>query len=136
MTGTGMCAKMQVETMLYRRRSLDSFDLARFIVDVVDEHKAEDIVLLDLRPDTVIADFFVICTGNSDRQIRALVEHVKTAIREEYDRKAYSTEGTPESGWQLLDYGDVVVHIFLEEVREYYDLEGLWHQANVLVSIQ
>ncbi|MBZ0302078.1 MAG: ribosome silencing factor [Anaerolineae bacterium] len=127
---------MRTEYAFYRRRSLDSFDLARYIVDVVDEHKAENIVLLDLRPDTVIADFFILCTGTSDRQIGALVDHVKTAVKEQYDQRPYSVEGTPESGWQLLDFGDVVVHIFLEEVREYYDLEGLWHKANVLVSIQ
>ena len=119
-----------------RRRSLDSLELARHIVDVLDEHKAENIVLLDLRPDTVIADFFVICTGTSDRQINALVEHVKESVRETYDRNAFSTEGTAESGWLILDYADVVVHLFLAEVRRYYDLEGLWHQANVMVSIQ
>ena len=136
MTESPLYAKMQANPVVVRRRSLDSFDLARRIVDVVDEHKAEDIILLDLRPDTVIADFFVLCTGTSDRQIKALVDHVRKAIREEYDRRPFSEEGTGESGWLLLDYGDVVVHFFLEEVRDYYDLEGLWHQANVLVSIQ
>ncbi len=127
---------MQIQTTAYRRRSLDSLELARKIVDVVDEHKAENIVLLDLRPDTVIADFFIICNGNSDRQLRALVDHVKVDIKEAFERRPFSQEGTPESGWQLLDYGDVVVHFFFEDVRSYYDLEGLWHQANVLVSIQ
>ena len=102
----------------------------------MDEHKAENIVLLDLRPDTVIADFFVVCTGTSDRQITALVDHVKKALKEQHDRRPFSEEGTAESGWKLLDYGDVVAHFFLEEVRDYYDLEGLWHKANVLVAIQ
>jgi ribosome-associated protein len=121
---------------LDRRFSLDSLDIARHIVHVLDEHKAEDIILLDLRPDTVIADFFVICNGTSDRQIRALVEYVQEGVRDEFNRRPFSVEGTAESGWQLLDYGDVVVHVFLEEVRRYYDLEGLWNKASVLVSIQ
>ena len=119
-----------------RRRFLDSLTIAHQIVEVLDENKAENIVLLDLRPDTVIADFFVICTATSDRQIRALVDYVRENIREEFDKSPYSGEGTPESGWQLLDYGDVVVHIFQAEQRRYYDLEGLWHQANVMVKIQ
>lgn len=119
-----------------RRRSLDSLDFARHIVDVLDEHKAENIVLLDLRPDTVIADFFVICTGTSDRQIKALVDHVKVSTKDNFERKPFSAEGTGESGWMLLDYGDVVVHFFMEDVRAYYDLEGLWHKAHVLVNIQ
>lgn len=103
---------------------------------MLDEYKASNIVLLDLRPDTVIADFFVICTATSDRQIRALVDYVKEGLKDRFRRMPFSTEGTPESGWQILDYGDVVVHIFLAEKRRYYDLEGLWHEANVMVSIQ
>ena len=120
----------------HRRRFLDSLAIAHQIVDVLDENKAENIVLLDLRPDTVIADFFVICTATSDRQVRALVDYVREKVREVFDKSPYSSEGTPESGWQLLDYGDVVVHIFQAEQRRYYDLEGLWHQANVMVNIQ
>ena len=127
---------ISVEQDSHRRRSLDSLELARHIVGVLDEHKAENIVLLDLRPDTVIADFFVICTGTSDRQLKALVEHVKGTVKEDLDRRAFSSEGIPESGWLLLDYADVVVHLFLGEVRRFYDLEGLWHEANIMVSIQ
>jgi ribosome-associated protein len=105
-------------------------------VDVLDQNKAENIVLLDLRPDTVIADFFVICTATSDRHIRALADYVREGVRDAFGKSPFSSEGTPESGWQLLDYGDVVVHIFQSEQRRYYDLEGLWRQANVMVKIQ
>lgn len=120
-----------------RRRFLDSLELARHIVNVVEDKKAEDIILLDLRPEAIIADFFVICNGNSDRQLKALSENVREAVKERYEKLPYSTEGTAESGWMLLDYGDVVVHLFLEEKRIYYDLEGLWRaEANVLLSIQ
>lgn len=106
-------------------------------MDVVEDNKAADIVLLDLRPDTILADFFVLCTGNSDRQIRALSEHVREKVKDKYSKIPFSLEGTPESGWVLLDYGSVVVHVFAEEQRDYYDLQGLWgRQASVLLSIQ
>lgn len=92
--------------------------------------------MLDLRPDAIIADFFVICTGNSDRQIKALAESVREAIKTKHSRLPVAVEGKGESGWVLMDYGDVLVHIFAEEQREFYDLEGFWREANVLVSIQ
>lgn len=115
---------------------LDSIELARAIVDVVEDKKAEDIVLLDLGPDTVIADYFVICNGTSDRQLRALVNYVREGIKEKYAIVPHATEGDPDSGWVLMDYGDVIVHLFTEEERRYYDLEGFWKHANVLLSIQ
>lgn len=91
---------------------------------------------MDLRPDAIIADFFVLCTGNSDRQLKALIDYVREGVKTRYNRLPYSIEGTSESGWVIVDYGDVVVHMFMEEKRNYYDLEGLWHEANVLLSIQ
>jgi ribosome-associated protein len=103
----------------------------------VEDKKAENIVLLDLRPDTVIADFFIICNGNSDRQLRALADNVRVAVKEKYGTMPFSTEGDADSGWVLLDYGDIIVHLFLARERAYYDLEGLWRkEANVLLSIQ
>ena len=109
--------------------------LARHIVDVLEENRATQITLLDLRPDTIIADFFVICTATSERQIRALVGYVRSSIRDRQQQFPASIEGSHDSGWQLLDYGSVVVHVFLAEVRRYYDLEGLWREANVMVNI-
>jgi ribosome-associated protein len=106
------------------------------IVDVVEEHKAEDIVLLDLGPDTIIADYFVICTGSSDRQLRALTQYIRDTVKEKASRLPYALEGEPSSGWMLMDYGDVIVHLFMEDVRDFYDLEGFWKEANVLLSIQ
>lgn len=106
-------------------------------MDVLEERKAEDIVLLDLRPDTILTDFFVICTGNSDRQIRALVDYVRQELKEKAGKLPYNVEGTPESGWMLMDYSNVVVHIFNAEQRDYYDLQSLWGSvAHVLLSIQ
>jgi len=109
--------------------------LARHIVDVLEENRATQITLLDLRPDTVIADFFVICTATSERQIRALVGYVRAAVRDSRQLLPVSIEGTHDSGWQLLDYGAVVVHVFLGDLRRYYDLEGLWREATVMVNI-
>lgn len=104
---------------------------------MVEDRKAEDIVLLDLRPDTVIADFFVIANGTSDRQLRALVDYIREDAKANLSTLPFAVEGTAESGWILMDYGEVVVHIFTEEQRDYYDLEGLWGKvAQVLLSIQ
>ena len=110
--------------------------MARHIVNVVEDKKAEDILLLDLRPDAIIADYFVIATGNSERQLKALTEYIREAMKEQYSKLPNSTEGTSESGWMLMDYGDIVVHLFVEEKRRYYDLEGLWRGAHVLLHIQ
>lgn len=106
-------------------------------MDVLDERKADDIILLDMRPDNVLADFFVICTGTSDRQLKALLDYVREDVKERYHRLPFSMEGTAESGWVLMDYSDVIVHVFLEDKRRYYNLEGLWSaESTVLLSIQ
>ncbi|MEP7292762.1 MAG: ribosome silencing factor, partial [Chloroflexota bacterium] len=96
---------------------LDQLEFAHDVIDAIEAKKAENIVLLDLRPDVIIADFFVICTGNSDRQIKAVAEGVRTAIREKYNRLPASVEGDSSSGWVLMDYSDVIVHIFGEDER-------------------
>jgi len=120
-----------------REARLNSEELARYIVDVVEDKKAQDIVLLDLRPDVVIADFFVICNGTGDRQLKALTDHVREKVKEKYGQLPFSTEGTPDSGWMLMDYGSVVLHVFVEERRTYYNLEGLWRaEGKVVLTIQ
>jgi ribosome-associated protein len=94
-------------------------------------------VLLDLRPQAVIADFFVLTNGNSDRQIKALSENIRDSVKQHHGLLPYSIEGTAESGWMLMDYGEVIVHLFSEERRTYYDLEGLWRgESKVVLSIQ
>jgi ribosome-associated protein len=102
----------------------------------VEDKKAENIVLLDLRPDAVIADFFVICTANSDRQVRAVSDSVRETMKLQTGRLPVSVEGQAQSGWVLMDYGDIIVHIFSAKEREFYNLEGFWRHANVLLSIQ
>jgi ribosome-associated protein len=79
----------------------------------------------------------VILSGNSDRQLKALIDYVRVGVKEETGKLAATVDGTAESGWVVMDYGDVVVHMFLEEKRQYYNLEGLWSaESNVLLSIQ
>jgi ribosome-associated protein len=92
-------------------------------------------VLLDISPLATFADYFLIATGESKRQIEAIL----AALEEELDRKELSLlgrEGEPDSGWVLLDLGDIVVHIFGPQERSFYDLEGLWHRARPVVRVQ
>jgi ribosome-associated protein len=116
---------------------LDSLEFARNIVDLIEDKKGEHITLLDLRPDAVLADFMVIANGNSDRQLNALMNHIRETVKEQTGKIPYGVDGTARSEWILMDYGDIVVHLFTEETREYYDIEELWHgKAQVLLSIQ
>jgi ribosome-associated protein len=115
---------------------LDGLELARFIAETLEDKKASEILLLDLGRETIVADYFVICSANSDRQAKALADAVRLRVKEELKRLPFSIEGQAHSGWVLLDYGNVVVHVFLEEERAYYNLEELWKQATVLLTIQ
>jgi ribosome-associated protein len=113
--------------------------LARTIVELVEDKKATNIVLLNLIPEIAanLADCFVICTGTSDRQLKAFVDHLRVELKEKFNLLPLSVQGTGDSGWILVDYSYVIVHLFLEEKRLYYNLEGLWEkEAQVLLSIQ
>jgi ribosome-associated protein len=90
--------------------------------------KAEGIVVLDVSGLLAITDFFLICHGNSDRQVRTIADEVQRRLRES-GLKAYRREGEREARWVLLDYVDFVVHVFLREERDYYQLERLWADA-------
>jgi ribosome-associated protein len=110
--------------------------LARIVVDLASDKKGENIVLMDMRPVSPIADYFVIISGTSDRQLKAIIDHVEQEIKEKYGVRPWRVEGVASNGWVLIDYGDVVVHVFLPERRAYYDLEGLWREAPVMVRMQ
>jgi ribosome-associated protein len=90
---------------------------------------------LDIHELSPVADYFVICSADSERQIKAIVEAVAQLTKQLYQALPWYVEGEAESGWVLIDYGDVVVHAFAPEVRAYYDLEGLWHRAPVLLKM-
>ena len=90
--------------------------------------KALQVVLLDVRELTSVADAFLICSGRSNRQVTAIAEHVLRFLKKR-GKKPLSVEGKNEGHWVLLDYGEVIIHIFYEPLRNFYDLEGLWIDA-------
>lgn len=110
-------------------------DIARKAVDIASNKQAADIVLLDVRGLCSFADYFVVCTAESERQIRAILEATREELKKDGVRPHHEEGGT-DTGWMLLDYGDVVIHIFGPEERDYYDLDGLWHHAARVMTIQ
>ena len=110
-------------------------DLARRIVELAEDQKAADIVLLDLGELTTLADAFVICSGGSERQISAIADGIAEALRDE-GVKPIGREGTAESHWVLLDYGAVIVHVFTPPERDYYQLERHWAAARTVLRVQ
>ena len=106
----------------------DPLTKALYIVSAADSLKAEEIVALDLRGLTIIADFFIICTGNSSIQLRAITDRVEERMREQGFKKL-RVEGYQEATWILLDYGDVVVHVMAAEQRAFYSIEEFWSEA-------
>jgi ribosome-associated protein len=110
--------------------------LAKHIVDVASDKQASDILMLDLRRVSLIADYFVICSGTSERQITAIHDDIVKDLRDNAHTRPMRQEGKASSGWILLDYGDVVVHIFAPAEREYYRLEDLWADAAPVLRVQ
>jgi len=104
-------------------------------VNALEEKKGEDILLLDIQEVAPLADYFIICSGTSDRMLDALIDAVQHSVREKH-RLRPRVEGSPGSGWVLADYGDVVLHLFSPERRKYYRLEELWNQGRVVLHLQ
>lgn len=94
-------------------------------VQAVSSRKAMDIVVLEIGPLTSIADYFIICSGHSNRQVSAIADYVISDLKQQGHRPL-SVEGLRDGHWVLIDYGHVVIHVFFESVRGFYDLEGLW----------
>ncbi|MGD0610603.1 MAG: ribosome silencing factor [Anaerolineales bacterium] len=110
-------------------------ELARAIVNALEEKKAEDILLLDIEKIASFASYFVICTGTSERMLNALGDAVLEMARGKFKKKG-RLEGTPDGGWIILDYSSVVVHLFAPDTRAYYRLEELWNEGKVLLRVQ
>ena len=102
---------------------------AIFLADALADKKGEDIKVLDVRTLINYADFFVVCTGRSDRLVKALAENAERKARTELRLHPVGVEGVERGLWALLDFGDVIVHVFREHERAFYDLEGLWEDA-------
>ncbi len=107
---------------------METLDKARLCLKIIRERKAVDPILFQVTNLTSIADYFIIAGGNSTRQVQAMTRHLQKRTREAGFRP-YGIEGEQEGNWVLLDYGDVIVHLFYEPFREMYDLEGLWVEA-------
>jgi ribosome-associated protein len=101
----------------------------------LEDKKGEDIVLMDISEISDFADYFVLCNGNSDRQLQALADAAIEKVNEVYQFKP-RVEGRPQEGWLLADFGNVVLHLFSPERRDYYRLEELWAKGRVLLHVQ
>ena len=108
---------------------MDPEQLARVIAEHAADKKAADVVALDLRGIAGYTDFFVICSGGSDRQVKAIHDSIHYGLKHDHGLLPNRVEGTDQARWILMDYLDVVVHLFVPEVRDFYRLEHLWGEA-------
>ena len=108
--------------------------MAHAVVDAVAGKKASNIVMLDMRDVTLLTDYFILCDGASTRQIGAIVDELLDELKKAGSQPAL-VEGTPESGWMLVDFGSVIVHVFSPAQRAYYQLEELWQAAPMVVRM-
>lgn len=109
---------------------MDSKKLAFKIADLILSKKGSRILVMDLKKLTTVTDFFVICSASSDTQVKAITDHVKEETKK-INERPWHNEGYANLSWVLLDFVDVVVHIFLEDTRKFYNLEGLWADADI-----
>jgi len=123
------------ESLRQRGAQLSPLEVARRIVDAAEDKKAADIVLLDVSALTSMADYFVICSGGSERQLGAIGDGIAEKLREEGVRPI-GREGGATSHWTLLDFGAVIVHIFAPPERDYYQLERHWSKAKTVLRVQ
>ena len=108
--------------------------LINTIIDSIQDTKGEDIRILDLTNiENAAADYFIICSANSNTQVNAIAGNIERRVRNELKERPWHTEGEENALWVLVDYISVVVHVFQKHIREYYDIEGLWGDAKVTV---
>ena len=108
---------------------MDSKKLAQLCRELADNKKAEDIVVLDVRKISSVTDYFVIVSGTSDPHLRAIFNEIADTLKEKHDLVPSGKDGSVHAAWVVLDFFDVVVHIMRADVRQRYDLEGLWNDA-------
>ena len=107
----------------------EGLKLAKLCRDFTDEKKALDTIILDLRNVSSIADYFVICTAESEPQLKAIANGLEKTIKDDHGLYPQAVDRYPKSQWVIVDYGDVMVHIFNPSARAFYNLEGLWRDA-------
>lgn len=108
----------------------NSTALAKKISKLMLDKKAEEVKILDIRNLTTVADYFVVCSASSDTQVKAIADHISKETKK-MDERPWHSEGYTNMNWILLDFVDVVAHIFITDVRKFYNLEGLWADAEV-----
>lgn len=109
----------------------ESNNLVDIIIEGLRKRKAQDIVVLDVSGLTTLTDYFVICSGNSDTQIKAIADSVEEELLEQVKEKAWKKEGLQARSWIILDYINTVVHVMSREKREFYDIERMWNDAKI-----
>jgi ribosome-associated protein len=109
-------------------KNLDSRKLVKLCRTIAEDKKAHDVVILDVRKISTVTDYFLICSGTSEPHLKAIADEIDRRLRESGVRTRHH-DGFPQSRWVVMDYGDVMVHIFHPELREHYDLEHLWGDA-------
>ncbi|MCO7136255.1 ribosome silencing factor [[Clostridium] leptum] len=105
---------------------MTSLEMTKEMVKILDNKKAQDLQVIGIRDLTIIADYFIIASGGSTTQVKALADEVEFQMKEKFGMMPLRTEGYNSSSWILVDYGNVVVHVFTKDTREFYDLERLW----------
>ena len=108
---------------------MDSKKLALLCREFVENRKGEDITVLDVRKISSITDYFVIATGTSEPHLRAIVDEITEKLREEHGVRPRAMDGSIQTSWVVLDFFDVIIHVMRADIREHYDLEGLWGDA-------
>lgn len=118
-----------------RRLHLNALEIAHAIVDALEEKKAENIVLMDVSTAAQFTDYFIICSGTSDRMLKSLGDFILEEVRNKFKIHG-KMEGKAENGWVLIDLDDIVIHFFFADQRKYYALEDLWQSGKILLTIQ
>lgn len=123
---------MSKENNLMAKKEIKTDELISYIVEGIENVKGQDIDILDLREiENTVCDYFVICNGTSNTQVNALVGSIQKTVSKAIKDKPWHVEGSENGEWVLIDYVNVVVHVFQKHIREYYDIEGLWGDAKV-----
>jgi ribosome-associated protein len=110
-------------------------EVARTIVNALEEKKGENITILDIEEIAIFAEYFVICSGTSDRMLQTLIDSALDAVKKKH-KITGRMEGISQDGWVLADFGDVILHVFSSAQRDYYRLEELWSEGKVLLRLQ
>lgn len=117
--------------MLENNSNVD--ELVEYVLEGIDDLKGEEVTLLDLRAiDSAVCDYFVICNGSSNTHVNSIVRSVDKNVKKALQEKPWHIEGMEHGEWVLMDYVDVVVHVFQQHIRDYYDIESLWGDAKAI----